>query len=86
MKTTHESRSPAFESPEDAYHAQVVEGLAAAGRPRSVPAVHPVRAGSRGAVVAATWEAGDGDRVQAVFLVGRLEGAWRIGGRSIIVP
>lgn len=66
-------------------HAQVVEGLAAAaGRPRSVVGIHSVQAGTRGAVVAATWEATDGDRVQAVFLVGRLEGAWRLGGRSII--
>lgn len=67
-------------------HAEVVEGLAATGRPRPVLDVHAVQAGSRGAVVAATWEATDGDRVQAVFLVGRLEGAWRIGGRSIIAP
>lgn len=66
-------------------HAEVVEGLtAAAGRPRAVLDVHAVQAGARGAVVAASWEGTDGDRVQAVFLVGRLEGAWRIGGRSII--
>ncbi|MYE11110.1 MAG: hypothetical protein F4X99_05510 [Gammaproteobacteria bacterium] len=68
-------------------HAQVVEGLAAAaGRPRSVLDVHTVQAGTRGAVVAATWEATDGARVQAVLLVGRPEGAWRIGGRSIVAP
>ena len=68
-------------------HAEVVEGLAtAAGRPRSVPNIRAVQAGSDGAVVAATWEDTDGGRVHAVFVVGRPEGAWRIGGRSIIAP
>ena len=68
-------------------HAEVVEGLAtAAGRPRSVQDIRAVQAGSDGAVVAATWEDTDGGRVHAVFVVGRPEGAWRIGGRSIIAP
>ena len=68
-------------------HAEVVEGLAtAAAKPGSVQDIRAVQAGSDGAVVAATWEDTDGGRVQAVFVVGRPEGAWRIGGRSIIAP
>ena len=66
---------------------EVAEALAAAvGRPRSVRDVNAVQAGKDGAVVAATWEDAGGDRVQAVFLVGRLEGAWRIAGRSMVMP
>ncbi len=42
------------------------------------------QSGSDGVVAAATWNEANGDEVQAVFVVGRSEGRWRLAGRSAI--
>ena len=53
-----------------------------AGNPKTTRKVGAVQEGSDGVVVASTWVDGNGDAVEAVFVVGRPDGRWRIAGRS----
>ena len=62
--------------------ADLENSFAAAAAPEAAGEIVAAQSGSDGVVVAATWDDANSDGVQAVFVVGRREGLWRIAGRS----